>query len=48
VTGGGALYRSTHSTNAAGVEAALKAAAVSTGTTSRDGRAITRENVAGF
>jgi len=48
VTGGGALYRSTHNTTPAGVEAALKSAAVSTGTTSKDGRAITRENVAGF
>jgi subtilisin family serine protease len=48
VTGGGALYRSTHNTTPAGVEAALKGAAVATGTTSRDGRAITRENVAGF
>jgi subtilisin family serine protease len=48
VTGGGALYRSTHNTMPAGVEAALKGAAVATGTTSRDGRAITRENVAGF
>jgi aqualysin 1 len=48
VTGGGALYRSTHNTTPAGVEAALKGAAVSTGTTSQDGRAITRENVAGF
>jgi subtilisin family serine protease len=48
VTGGGALYRSTHNTTPAGVEAALKGAAVSTGTASKDGRAITRENVAGF
>jgi aqualysin 1 len=48
VTGGGALYRSTHSTTPAGVEAALKSAAVATGTTSKDGRAITRENVGGF
>jgi aqualysin 1 len=48
VTGGGALYRSTHNTTPAGVEAALKSAAVNAGTTSKDGRAITRENVAGF
>ena len=48
VTGGGALYRSTHNTNSAGVEAAIKGAAVTTGTKSRDGRAITRENVGGF
>jgi aqualysin 1 len=48
VTGGGALYRSTHNTTPAGVEAALKSSAVSTGTTSKDGRAIMRENVAGF
>jgi len=48
VTGGGALYRSTHGATPAGVESALKSAAVATGTKSRDGRAITRENVGGF
>ena len=43
-TGGtGALYLSSHSvSNAATVEAALKAAAKTTGTISKDGRAITR------
>jgi subtilisin family serine protease len=48
VAGGGALYRSRHDTDPAGVEAALKSAAVNAGTTSKDDRAITRENVAGF
>jgi subtilisin family serine protease len=48
VTGGGALYRSSHATNAAGVETALKNAAVATGTNSKDGRAIRRENVRTF
>jgi aqualysin 1 len=48
VAGGGALYRSGHATNAAGVEAALKGAAVNAGTRSKDGRAITRENVDPF
>ena len=49
VTGGGALYLSGHSgASPAAVEAALTGAAVSTGTTSKDGRAIKRENVGGF
>jgi subtilisin family serine protease len=49
VTGGGALYLSGHSgASPAAVESALTGAAVSTGTTSKDGRAITRENVGGF
>lgn len=49
VDGGGALYLSTHSgASPATVEAALKGAAQSTGTRSKDGRAITREYVGGF
>ncbi len=49
VTGGGALYLSTHSGAApTAVESALKGAAVNAGTRSKDGRAITRENVGGF
>jgi subtilisin family serine protease len=49
VAGGGALYLSTHSgATQSTVESALKAAAVNTGKTSKDGRTITRERVAGF
>jgi subtilisin family serine protease len=49
VAGGGALYLSTHSgASQSTVESALKAAAVNTGKASKDGRTITRENVAGF
>ena len=48
VTGGAALYRSGHATSAAGVESTLKSKAVGTSTTSKDGRAITLENVASF
>jgi subtilisin family serine protease len=49
VTGGGALYLSTHSgASPTAVESALKGAAVNAGTRSKDGRAITRENVGGF
>jgi subtilisin family serine protease len=49
VTGGGALYLSTHSgASPAAVESALSGAAVNAGTRSKDGRAITRENVGGF
>jgi aqualysin 1 len=49
VTGGGALYLSTHSgASPATVEAALTGAAVNAGTRSKDGRAIMRENVGGF
>jgi aqualysin 1 len=49
VDGGGALYLSTHSgASPSTVERALKSAAVSTGTGSKDGRAITREDVGGF
>jgi len=49
VTGGGALYLSTHSgASPAAVESALTGAAVNAGTRSKDGRAITRENVGGF
>jgi subtilisin family serine protease len=49
VDGGGALYLSTHSgASPSTVERALKSAAVSTGTGSKDGRAITREYVGGF
>jgi subtilisin family serine protease len=49
VDGGGALYLSTHSgASPSSVESALKAAAVSTGTRSKNGRAITREYVGGF
>jgi aqualysin 1 len=48
VTGGAALYRSGHATSAAGVESTLKSKAVGTSTTSKDGRAITLENVGSF
>jgi subtilisin family serine protease len=49
VAGGAALYLSTHtSASPSSVETALKNAAVSTGTTSKDGRAITREYVRTF
>jgi aqualysin 1 len=49
VTGGGALYLSTHNgASPATVEAALTGAAVNAGTRSKDGRAIMRENVGGF
>jgi subtilisin family serine protease len=49
VTGGAALYLSSHTgASPASVESALKGAAVSTGTRSKDGRAITREYVGGF
>jgi aqualysin 1 len=49
VTGGGALYLSTHSgASPAAVESALTGAAVNAGTRSKDGRAIMRENVGGF
>ena len=49
VTGGGALYLSGHSgASPALVEAALTGAATNAGTTSKDGRTITRENVGGF
>jgi subtilisin family serine protease len=48
VAGGGALYLSGHSATPAGVENALKSAAVNAGTLSKDGRAIMRENVGGF
>jgi subtilisin family serine protease len=48
VAGGGALYLSTHGASPSGVESALKSAAVNTGKTSKDGRAITREYVGGF
>jgi aqualysin 1 len=49
VTGGGALYLSGHSgASPEAVESALTGAAVSAGTRSKDGRAITRENVGGF
>jgi subtilisin family serine protease len=49
VTGGGALYLSTHSgASPATVEAALTGAAATPGTTSKDGRPIKRENVGGF
>jgi aqualysin 1 len=47
--GGGALYLSTHAgSSASAVESALRSAAQSTGTTSKDGRAIAREYVGGF
>jgi subtilisin family serine protease len=47
--GGGALYLSTHAgASASAVESALRSAAQSTGTTSKDGRAIAREYVGGF
>jgi subtilisin family serine protease len=49
VGGGGGLYLSTHaSTSPLGVEEVLKATDVSTGTTSKSGRAITRLYVGGF
>jgi subtilisin family serine protease len=49
VTGGGALYLSTHGgASPAAVESALTGAAVNAGTRSKDGRAIMRENVGGF
>ena len=49
VGGGAALYLSSHaSASSSAVEAALKSAAVSPGTTSKDGRAILLENVGGF
>jgi subtilisin family serine protease len=49
VAGAAALFLSANPTaTPAQVEAAIKAAAVSTGTTSKDGRAITRLNVGGF
>jgi len=48
VSGGGALYRSRTAATPSGVEAALKNAAVATGTSSKDGRAIMGENVGAF
>ena len=48
VAGGAALYLSTHTATPAGVESALKGAAVNTGKRSKDGRTITREYVGGF
>ncbi|MFN2616733.1 MAG: S8 family peptidase [Thermoleophilaceae bacterium] len=48
VTGGSALYLSGHSGTPADVESALKAAATTTSRQSKDGRTITRLNVAGF
>jgi subtilisin family serine protease len=49
VAGGAALYLSTHPTaSPSGVETALKNAAVSTNTSSKDGRAIKREYVRTF
>ncbi len=48
VGGGGALWLSTHSGSPAQVEAALKSAAVPTGTNSKDGTSIKREHVGGF
>jgi aqualysin 1 len=49
VAGGAALYLSTHATaSPSSVETALKNSAVSTGTSSKDGRAITREYVRTF
>ena len=46
---GGALYLSSHSgASAATVEASLKSAAVATGSTSKDGRPISRLFVGGF
>jgi subtilisin family serine protease len=49
VAGGAALYLSTHTTaSPSSVETALKNAAVSTGTSSKDGRAIKREYVRTF
>jgi subtilisin family serine protease len=47
--GGGALYLSTNAgASASSVESALKSAAVSTGTSSKNGAAIKREHVGGF
>jgi aqualysin 1 len=47
--GGGALYLSTHTgASPASVEQALRSATTATGTSSKDGRAITRLNVGGF
>jgi subtilisin family serine protease len=49
VAGGAALYLSTHtSASPSSVETALKNATVSTGTSSKDGRAIKREYVGAF
>jgi subtilisin family serine protease len=49
LAGGAALYLSSHtSASPASVESALKGAAVNTGKSSKDGRAITREYVGGF
>ena len=49
VAGGAALYLSTHTTSSpSSVETALKNAALATGTTSKDGRAIKREYVRTF
>ena len=47
--GGGALYLSSNTgASASSVESALKSAAVSTGTSSKNGAAIKREHVGGF
>jgi len=47
--GGGALYLSTHAgSSPTAVEGALRSAAQSTGTASKDGRGIVREHVGGF
>jgi len=48
VAGGGALYLSGYGGSPVSVESALKAAAQTTGTRSKDNRAITREYVGGF
>lgn len=48
VGGGGALYLSGHTASPAEVESALKGAAISTGTYSKDGSPIFRLNVSGF
>jgi aqualysin 1 len=49
VSGGGALYLSTHTdASSSTVEGALKSAAKSTGTTSKNGDPIKLENVSGF
>jgi hypothetical protein len=49
VDGGGALYLSTHPTaTPLEVEMAVRAAALATGTMSKDARPITREVVASF
>jgi subtilisin family serine protease len=49
VGGGGALYLSSNTAaSSATVEGALRSVAVTTGTTSKDGRAIVREYVGGF